>query len=382
MRILIALTYYRPHVSGLTIYAERLGRGLARRGHHVTVLTSRFDSSLAQRELRDGVHVVRVPVARKISKGVVMPRFPARAWSAIRDHDIVNVHMPQLEAPILAELGKFLRRPVVLTYQCDLRLPPGVFNRFVERCLAPLNIHAAKRSDAIVTTSDDYAASSDYLSRYGDKLQTIPPFLDLAEEDPGETRKLVQRWGLERGPLIGFAARFAAEKGVEVLLAALPALIVTFPGIRVVFTGAYRDTIGEEAYGERLRPALERFADHLVFLDLLSDRAMPSFFGLCDVLAVTSLNSTEAYGLVQPEAMSCGTPVVATDIPGVREPVRQTGMGLIVAPGDSPALAAAITRILKNPDEFSRPRASIRAHFDAEHSLDLYEQVFEEAVQR
>ena len=67
MRILIALTYYRPHISGLTIYAERLARGLARRGHEVTVLTSRFDPSLAPTEMRDGVRIDRVPVARKVS---------------------------------------------------------------------------------------------------------------------------------------------------------------------------------------------------------------------------------------------------------------------------------------------------------------------------
>ena len=73
MRILNALTYYRPHVSGLTIYGERLARGLARRGHAVTVLTSRFHPSLPAREILDGVEVIRVPVARKISKGAIMP---------------------------------------------------------------------------------------------------------------------------------------------------------------------------------------------------------------------------------------------------------------------------------------------------------------------
>jgi hypothetical protein len=62
MRILIALTYYRPHVSGLTIYAERLARGLARRGHAVRVLTARFATTLAARETVDGVEIVRVPV--------------------------------------------------------------------------------------------------------------------------------------------------------------------------------------------------------------------------------------------------------------------------------------------------------------------------------
>src|SRR5215831_16152475 len=101
MRILIALTYYRPHVSGLTIYAERLARGLARRGHAVTVLTSHFSPALARRESVDGVEIVRVPVASKLSKGVIMPLFPFYAAAAVARCDVLNVHMPQFEAALL-----------------------------------------------------------------------------------------------------------------------------------------------------------------------------------------------------------------------------------------------------------------------------------------
>jgi glycosyltransferase involved in cell wall biosynthesis len=378
MRILIALTYYRPHVSGLTIYAERLARGLAARGHGVTVLTSRFDPALARDEVRDGVRIRRVPVARKISKGVVMPAFAAHAWPAVGDHDVVNVHMPQLEAPLLAEFGRRRGRPVVLTYQCDLRLPPGWLNRIVERMLRPLNSLAAARCDRIVTTSDDYARHSPFLARHASKLRTIPPLVDGRDEDPSATRLLVDRWGLDRGPLIGFAARFAAEKGVEVLLDALPRVIAEFPDVRVAFTGAYRDTIGEGAYLARLQPALDRHRDRLVFLDLLPDAAMPSFYALCDVLAVTSLNSTEAYGLVQPEAMRAGTPVVASDLPGVREPVRRTGMGRTVPPGNPEALADALVDVLRNRDRYRRDAGEVRALFDPDASLRSYEQLFEE----
>ena len=81
MRILIALTYYRPHVSGLTIYAERLARGLASNGHDVTVLTSQFERELPLHEVSNGVNIERVSIARKVSKGVIMPAFPARAWN-------------------------------------------------------------------------------------------------------------------------------------------------------------------------------------------------------------------------------------------------------------------------------------------------------------
>jgi glycosyltransferase involved in cell wall biosynthesis len=375
MRILIALTYYRPHVSGLTIYAERLARGLARRGHAVTVLTSRFAPELAEREERDGVRIVRVPVALKVSKGVIMPGFPRAALAAIAEADVVNVHMPQFEAALVTWLARARRRPVVLTYQCDLRLPAGGFNRAVEWSLRPLNRLAAAGADAIVVSSDDYARHSPFLTRTMSTVHAVAPLVDLPEPTDAATEALCPSWGPPR-PTIGFAARFAAEKGVESLLEALPAIVAAVPDARVVFSGAYKDTVGEEANWQRLVPLLERHRERLVFLDLLPMETMPSFFAACDVLAVTSLNSTEAFGMVQVEAMLSGTPVVATDLPGVREAVGRTGMGVIVPPRDPARLAAALVDVLREPARFTRPRSEILATFDLERSLRQYEELF------
>jgi glycosyltransferase involved in cell wall biosynthesis len=377
MRILIALTYYRPHVSGLTIYAERLARGLARRGHAVTVLTARFAPALPLRETVDGIEIVRVPIASKLSKGVLMPLFPFYAAAAVRRCDVLNVHMPQFEAALLAGLGRLCGRGVVLTYQCDLHLPHGWFNRIVEASLRPLNQLAAAAAHALVTTSDDYAHHSPYLSRYRAKLRAIAPPVDLAAPSADETARLAERWQLDRGVRIGFAARFAAEKGVEYLLRALPPVLEAFADARIVFTGAYKDTVGEEPYWQRLAPLLERHREHLVFLDLLPPAAMPSFFALCDVVAVTSLNSTEAFGMVQVEAMLCGTPVVTTDLPGVREAVRRTGMGRIVPPRDPETLGAALVDVIRNRATYVRPRAAVAAEFDLERSLAEYEALFD-----
>jgi glycosyltransferase involved in cell wall biosynthesis len=260
-------------------------------------------------------------------------------------------------------------------------LPRGWFNRVVEACLRPLNRAAAAWAHAVVTTSDDYARHSPYLSRVAPKLRAIAPPVELPAASAEATAQLVDGWRLASGVRIGFAARFAAEKGVEYLLRSLPAVLEAFPDARVVFTGAYKDTVGEEAYWQRLAPLLERHRDHLVFLDLLPAAAMPSFYALCDVVAVTSLNSTEAFGMVQVEAMLCGTPVVATDLPGVREPVRRTGMGRIVPPHDAAALAAALIDVVRQRPSYVRPRAAVVEAFDAQRSLREYEEVFE-AVRR
>ena len=125
MRILHALTYYRPHISGLTIYVERLARGLVRAGHEVTVLTSQFDRALPLEEIVEGVRVIRVPVIARLSKGVIMPTVGQAASRLMADHDLVHLHLPQFDGAGLALRAKLARRPVTLTYHCDIELPRG-----------------------------------------------------------------------------------------------------------------------------------------------------------------------------------------------------------------------------------------------------------------
>jgi len=382
MKVLIVLTYYHPHVSGLTIYAKRLATVLARRGHQVTVLTSHYDHSVPYQEEIDGVRVIRIPVLLRVSKGVIMPTFPILAWRLIRQHDVVSIHLPQFEASLLALLARLARRPAVITYHSDLRLPKGWFNRLADRVILISNTIAGRLADAIVAYTQDFAQNSPFLSRFLDKVHVIPPPVFMAQPDPVSVAVFRAEHDLEDRAVVGMAARLATEKGVEVLIQAMPRLLDVFPRLKVLFAGQYQDVMGEEAYYRRIMACVEELgADHWEWLGVLSQAAMPAFFASCGVLVVPSLNSTETFGLVQVEAMLCGTPSIASDLPGVRQPPRMTGMGEVVPIGDSSALAEAIIRILQNRTDYFRPRPLIEDTFSLERTMGSYETLFENLLE-
>ncbi len=380
MRILTVLTYYRPHTSGLTIYAERLARALAHRGHQVTVMTTQYDVALPLEEQMDGIHVLRVPVALRLSKGVIAPSFGWVATRLVREHDVVQMHLPQFDAPGVAMRGRLFGKPSVLTYHCDLLLPPGLFNRFVNLVVKWQNNMAGILSNRIVTYTRDYADHSSYLSRYKWKLQTILPPVELPPADPAAVKAFAERYHTaDRRPVIGMAARFAAEKGVEVLLDAMPAVLEKYPKAQVLFAGQYQNVMGEKAYADRLMPRIHEYeqSGHWTFLGNLNPSEMAAFYPNLNVLVVPSLNSTEAFGLVQIEAMLNGVPCVASALPGVRMPVQMHHTGCVARIGDPVSLADGILKVLSVPQDYRGDIAAIRKAYDPDSVAAQYEQLFE-----
>ncbi|MEZ4540011.1 MAG: glycosyltransferase family 4 protein [Chloroflexota bacterium] len=378
MKVLEVLTYYRPWVSGLTIYVERLSRALVEQGHDVTVLTSQYDPSLPRYDVMDGVKIVRIPVALRISKGVLMPDFGPMAWKLSRRSDVLHLHLPQFDAPGLALRGRLLRKPVVLTYHCDLQLPVGLFNKAVDRVVQFQNRVAGRLADVVATYTRDYAIHSPYLSQYVDrKLVIVPPPITLNPVTDAAVRAFREKHAVGDRPVIGISARLAAEKGVEVLLQALPRVIDAYPDVLVLHAGPHKNILGEEAYAARLRPLFEQFQAHYKLLGTLQGEELTAFYRSLDLLCICSLNSTESFGLVQIEAMRNGVPVAACNLPGVRQPVTMTGMGEVTEVGDAEALAEAIIRILNDRERYVRDPDLIAASFDPAQTAAEYARVFE-----
>lgn len=385
MRILQVLTYYRPWISGLTIYVERLARGLARTGHDVTVLTSQYDGCLPLAETADGVRIVRAPVSARVSKGVIMPSFGFLARRLLAEHDVLHMHLPQFDGAGLALNARLRRTPSLLTYHCDVHLPAGLVNRVAQPVVWGMNEVAARLTDRIVAYTDDYARNSQLLSRHMRKVSIIPPPVEIAAPTQADRTAFRAKWlpagaGGPSGPVIGMAARLATEKGVEILVDALDIVRRARPNARVLFAGPHRNVLGEESYAARLAPRFAALGDAWTFTGSLQGAELASFFAECDVTVLPSLNSTESFGLVQVESMLCGTPSICSDLPGVRVSVQTTGMGKVVPVGDVRALADAILEVTGEPERFRRPREFVGGLYSTERSVRGYEAAYREIV--
>lgn len=379
MKILTALTYYRPHISGLTIYTERLAKALVRRGHEVTVLTSQYDPTTPREEVDQGVRIIRVPVLFRVSKGVIMPAIGFTATRLVRENEVIHLHLPQFDAAGIALRGRLLRKPTVLTYHCDLKLPPGLFNIMANYAVHIMNHIAALSAHRIITYTPDYAQNSPYTKRYYNKVETILPPVELPNCTQEKIKDFASLNDLDnRKPVIGMAARFASEKGVEILLDALPRILEVHPNAMVLYAGQYQDVLGEEEYAHRLFPIIEEYRARgkWRFVGVLSPTEMAAFYPNLDVLVVPSLNSTESFGLVQIEAMMNGVPVVASDLPGVRQPVGITGMGRIFPVGDSIGLASALLSLLDKPSQYEKEQDAIAQKFTPDVAAAAYEDLY------
>lgn len=142
--------------------------------------------------------------------------------------------------------------------------------------------------------------------------------------------------------------------------------------LKLVIAGPI-EPFGEEAYKHKILQLVEKYKDYVVFLGTVKEEDMGSFYSLLDVLVLPSVNSTEAFGMVQVEAMMMGVPVVAADLPGVRIPIQMTGMGIIIPKRESKKLGEAIVEVLKNKKRYIKNKDMIEKEFDIHKTFAFYD---------
>lgn len=366
MKIVLALNYYTPYVSGLTNVARDVAEGLARKGHEVVVVTTQHEATLPQEQRLNGVRVIRHPVAVRIGKGVIAPGLVRGIVRECRDADVLNIHAPMLEAGLVAAaVRRSTEARVVFTYQCDIAMPPGLVNRLQSMLMDVSTRRAARASHAVVASSADYAQHSRVSNDLLPRLEVIAPGCILRERGEAKYRS-------GTGLHVGFLGRIVEEKGIDFLVRGFRKL--EDPDARLLIAGDFANIAGGSII-ERVRREIES-DPRIDLLGFLSDDELADFYGSIDAFALTSINSFEAFGIVQVEAMMMGIPVIASDMPGVRMPARETGMGIVVARRDADAITAALEQL---PEHVFPSDGAQRARdlFHVDVSTDAYEDLFQ-----
>ena len=363
---LIVLNYYTPYVSGLTNVARDVAEGLVKRGWSVTVVACQHKANLPLDEVINGVRVRRAPVLFKLGKGVISLEFVRIAIAESKKASVINLHCPMLEAGLISIYSKC---PIVTTYQCDISLPNNFFNKLQSFIIDKSTSISIKRSFATIVTSDDYAnhsRMSDYL-RLNKKAIPAPCHfrgsgnLKFRDSD---------------GIHVGFLGRIVEEKGIEYLVRGFR--MIKDPNARLLLAGDYAEIAGGSVI-DLVRKSIGE--DHRIkVLGRLDDEDIPHFYSSLDIFALTSINSFEAFGITQVEAMMAGVPVVATNLPGVRCPVLETGMGKVVSVKSEIEIFNAISALVRDKNDWT-PNVKLAIElYSLDVAINEYEKVFLEAM--
>ncbi len=370
MKILFVINYYYPYISGVSEYARIVAEEFVKMGHTCTVVCSNH-ASLPENEVINGVNVVRAPIIMKISKGTVSPKFISLAKKMAKEADVVNMHLPMLESGIISRA--IPKEKLFVTYHCDVNLPKGLMNNFIVSTLDRQHRGALKRANKILVTTVDYASQSRVAKDYKDKLCEVLGTIKKISPAPGEPSEK---------KVIGFCGRIVEEKGINVLLQAYEIVRRTRSDVCLKIGGDYKNIAGGSVY-----PQLKEYIDKngiedVEFLGRIEEKDMGKFYSSMDVFTLPSINTLEAFGLVQVEAMMCGVPVIASDLPGVKTIVQNTGMGLVCKRNDPQSLADCILTILESPEKFIKPADFISSIYSTDITVARHLELFEKALKK
>jgi len=374
VRIAQVSPWFSPHFGGVESHVRSLSRELARRGHAVTVVTSRHDPSLPAEEELDGFRVLRVRPRVVVMRTPITPRMRGslRGLAA----DVVHAHSPPpLASHYAGTVATERGIPYIVTYHCDFDLP-SAFGSIVEAAYRrSLGADTLRNAARVIVTTRTYAATSRAIWRYNPSV--IPNAVDHRRFRPDVDGSRV-RTSLRippEVPVVLLVGRIVPHKGVEHFVEA--ARYVTEAQFMIVGEGSLLEPM------KRLAASMD-VADRVRFLGRVSDERLPEVYAACDVFVLPSVSRLEAFGIVALEAMATGKPVIVADIPGVREMIEDGRDGLLADPVNPRDLAEKIRRLLGAPEMRrsmgQRGREKVLESFSIEQVTDRIEAVYRETL--
>jgi rhamnosyl/mannosyltransferase len=330
LRVLQVGKFYPPYRGGIESHLQALCHEL-KRHVQVEVVVANESRRYAESTM-DGVRVKRLARLFSIGETPVCPWLAQAIGTS--QADLVHLHLPNPPA-CLAWLMSGHRGPLVITWHSDI-----VRQRVMARLLAPIHYMVLRRAAMLIASSPNYVATSTVLSRNHDRCRIVPFGIqaDAFRVRDGETiAKIRQRYGRRILLAVG---RMVYYKGFEYLIRAMK----TIRGhLLIVGDGPLRLKLEHLAVASGV-------SERISFLGRVAQEEMVGYYHAADVFVLPSIARSEAFGMVQLEAMSCGKPVVNTALStGVPYVSIDSVTGFTVPPADEAALAVAVTRLLDDP---------------------------------
>ncbi len=366
MRILHVYKDYYPVLGGIENHVKLLAESQARADDDVTVLVTGA-SWRTEVEERNGVTVVK---AGRLIETASTPLSARLSWRLFGQRtDITHLHFPYPPGEV-SQWPLLRRRATVLTYHSDV-----VRQQRMLRYYRPAMLRILNRIDRIIVTSPNYLASSEVLRLVAARCKVIPLGIDqtpFRQVSPEVVSSVQERYG--DGPWVLFVGVLRYYKGLRYLIDAMQQI----PARLLI--------VGQGPEEPRLREQVAELGlqDKVIFAGAVSDAELPAYYRLASVFCLPASERSEAFGLVQVEALASGLPIVCTELgTGTSYVNKNDESGLVVAPRDSAGLNTALRRLLQ--DDALRRRladgARQRAHlFTAEKMLTEIRTVYEDVL--
>jgi glycosyltransferase involved in cell wall biosynthesis len=380
MRIAHVTATFPPYMGGTGNVAYYNAIELAHRGHEVHIFTAALAGAPAE-ATTDGARVHRLRPWLRYGNAALLPQLVGR----LRGFDVIHLHLPFYGgSEALLALLVLREIPLVTTHHQDVVLP-GLAGRLTGWHDRLFSRRLMEQAQFACFTSLDYAQHSKF-TRMAARLNVteLPNGVDVHRFTPGPPdERLRQELGVANRRVILFVGALDRPhyfKGVDRLLAAAHHLGCDDVLFVIVGSGDLRNDYQRQA-------AELDVADRVAFPGFVPDDLLPDYYRLADVAVLPSVTAGEAFGLVLLESLACATPVIASNLPGVRTVVADGVDGYLAEPGDAVDLAAQLERILNLPDAERRAmgttgRRKMETRYSWERVGDILEGLYAAAAGR
>lgn len=350
-KILHITKHYPPHKGGIESVTFDIVEGVHQRGHMVDVLCCN-EKNLTEIDYFDTYKVTRASrLAKKFSTSLSLSLI-LKLYTIRNDYQLIHLHLPDP----MSVFAMFLVRPkgkLVIHWHSDIIKQKKLLKVFL-----PLQNWILKRADKIIGTSPIYIAESEQLRRFIYKCVSVP--IGIQESRITVNMDIAAKF-LKDYPgkkLIFSLGRLVYYKGFQYLIEAAKLL----PDEAIVLIGG--DGELREDLKNKIR--LANLESKIILLGRISDEVVYSVMSISSIFCFPSTEKSEAFGVVQLEAMALGVPIVATDIIGSGVPWvnKHRLSGINVRTKDPIALAGAINELLHNLDVAKRLGANGRKRFE------------------